>query len=1054
MKARQVTYRLIIFLICLVIFPKPPISGQLDKPVVSKELIFEERDGVAAVEAEFFYKQSKSHKRRWYRTSKSEWAKPGRDADGPHCKGAGNNAYIEVLPDTRVTHADQLIKGENFTNAGGEIAVLHYKVHINTPGRYYVWVRAYSSGSEDNGLHVGLNGNWPKSGLRLQWCKGKKTWRWESMQRTKEAHCGVPDQIYLDIDSAGVHDIQFSMREDGFEFDKFILTRNIDFSRPEGYGPDVIVKSGKLPQAFLVVEQDPILEKTFMDVAETAIKGTVMLKAVAFPLDNTDFYIDRKKWLGIHPEKHKEATVSRKFEGKDGVYDAILIAVGENDGKSEYKVSVNSTEVGHFVVPLSEASFEEGVKYCELWENIDVKRGDLISVWAKVGTDGKEYSRGRWSAIVFVPVSKGKELLEALKGLNIKENVGQNAKPVKKKPNPKPPKLKFTDKNIRKPNGSGNVEISGQLKQWHKVTLTLDGPFAHELDNKPNPFLDYNMSVVFAHESGEPVYTIPAYFSADGNAAESGADNGTKWRAHLSPDKTGKWNYTINFMAGPRAAVSQNANTSKLAPYDGVSGSFSIDASDKTGKDFRAKGRLEYVGKHYLQFQGSKEYFLKAGSDAPETFLAYHGFDATYTVKPNVPIKKFDTHIKDWKKSDPTWRDGKGKGIIGALNYLEGKGLNAFSFLTYNAGGDGDNVWPFVDRNQTLQYDCSKLDQWGIVFDHAQKLGLYCHFKTQETENDDLFFGRHQKPRKVSTALDDGTCGPERLLYYRELIARYAYLLALNWNLGEENTQSPELKREMASFFAKNCPYKHNIVIHTYPELQNEDYFPLLGNQSELTGVSLQNRWHDTHLSTLNWVTYSGYTLKPWVVANDEQGPAGSGVPPDPGYNGYDMSTTAHTLHDIRKQTLWGNLMAGGAGVEYYFGYKLPENDLLCEDFRSRDKSWDFCKIALDFFANHKIPFWEMKNENHLVGNKYNTKEKYCFAKAGELYLVYLGYTKTSTLDLTKVEGDFSVMWFNPIEGGKLKSGKVKKVSAGQKVELGLPPSKQEQDWLVVVKKL
>ena len=38
----------------------------------------------------------------------------------------------------------------------------------------------------------------------------------------------------------------------------------------------------------------------------------------------------------------------------------------------------------------------------------------------------------------------------------------------------------------------------------------------------------------------------------------------------------------------------------------------------------------------------------------------------------------------------------RGKGLIGALNYLAEKGLNAFSFLTYNAGGDGDQVWPFV----------------------------------------------------------------------------------------------------------------------------------------------------------------------------------------------------------------------------------------------------------------------------------------------------------------------------------------------------------------------
>ena len=30
--------------------------------------------------------------------------------------------------------------------------------------------------------------------------------------------------------------------------------------------------------------------------------------------------------------------------------------------------------------------------------------------------------------------------------------------------------------------------------------------------------------------------------------------------------------------------------------------------------------------------------------------------------------------------------------MIGALNFLSDKGVNAFSFLTYNAGGDGDNV--------------------------------------------------------------------------------------------------------------------------------------------------------------------------------------------------------------------------------------------------------------------------------------------------------------------------------------------------------------------------
>ena len=54
-----------------------------------------------------------------------------------------------------------------------------------------------------------------------------------------------------------------------------------------------------------------------------------------------------------------------------------------------------------------------------------------------------------------------------------------------------------------------------------------------------------------------------------------------------------------------------------------------------------------------------------------------------------------------------------------------------------------------------------------------------------------------------------------------------------------------------------------------------------------------------------------------------------------------DVKSQGYTAHDIRKYTLWGTLMAGGVGVEYCFGYALPRNDLVCEDLRSRDKSWD-----------------------------------------------------------------------------------------------------------------
>src|SRR5690606_5112799 len=132
-------------------------------------------------------------------------------------------------PDTRTTHDDELIHGRNFTNEPGTMAVLAYDVEITTPGRYYVWVRAYSTGTEDNGIHVGLDGDWPESGRRMQRCEGKNAWTWASKQRTEQEHCGVPGLIYLDIDKAGKHTVTFSMREDGFEMDAWELALDPDY---------------------------------------------------------------------------------------------------------------------------------------------------------------------------------------------------------------------------------------------------------------------------------------------------------------------------------------------------------------------------------------------------------------------------------------------------------------------------------------------------------------------------------------------------------------------------------------------------------------------------------------------------------------------------------------------------------------------------------------------------------------------------------------------------------------------------------------------------------
>ena len=97
-----------------------------------------------------------------------------------------------------------------------------------------------------------------------------------------------------------------------------------------------------------------------------------------------------------------------------------------------------------------------------------------------------------------------------------------------------------------------DVAISGELRQWHKVTLTLTGPQADEPSTAPNPFMDYRMTVTFAHESGTPTYRVPGYFAGDGDAANSSATSGNKWRAHLAPDKTGQMDVSDLVRVGQR----------------------------------------------------------------------------------------------------------------------------------------------------------------------------------------------------------------------------------------------------------------------------------------------------------------------------------------------------------------------------------------------------------------------------------------------------------------------------------------------------------------------
>jgi len=564
--------------------------------------------------------------------------------------------------------------------------------------------------------------------------------------------------------------------------------------------------------------------------------------------------------------------------------------------------------------------------------------------------------------------------------------------------------------------------VSGELKKWHRVTITFDGPQTSETAN-PNPFMDYRLNVTFTHQGSGKSKVVPGYFAADGDAANTSSDSGNKWRVHFAPDAVGQWKYKVSFRKGSNVAVAEAKNSGRSAGFmDGRTGSVRIGPTDKTGRDFRGKGLLQYVGKHHLRFAETGEYFLKCGADAPENFLAYKDFDGDFKTdgqKDNF-IKDWGPHIKDWKPGDPTWQSGKGKGIIGAINYLASKGMNVFSFLTMNIEGDDRNVFPYTTYKERVRLDVSRLAQWEIVFEHGTKLGMYLHFKTLETENELL--------------LDKGDLGPERKLYYRELIARFGHHLALNWNLGEEiNNATTAQKKAWANYFWTHDPYQHHIVIHN-----GANHYDLLGPGSKITGFSLQTNKPDfsrVHSQTKNYIDRSVAAGKPWVVACDEPGDASHGLITD---------AEDPTRDNARKNGLWGNIMAGGAGVEWYFGYKHPHSDLTCQDYRTREKVWTQCRYALEFFKKHEIPFWDMKCEDEMTENT----EDYVLCNPGSVYLVYL--KRGGEVEINVSRGSYNYGWFNPRTGDGMESllhtGSVK---AGRKVEVAAP---DKNDWLLVIR--
>lgn len=581
----------------------------------------------------------------------------------------------------------------------------------------------------------------------------------------------------------------------------------------------------------------------------------------------------------------------------------------------------------------------------------------------------------------------------------------------------------FVDAVIAEPPPPG-AAISGELKKWHEVTLTFDGPVATE-GAAVNPFLDYRLDVTFT--KGSASITVPGYYAADGDAAESGGVLGEKWRAHFVPSDVGEWTYVASFRSGPDVAIDANSSAGAPVSFDGATGKFSVTANDKSAADLRSHGLLEYTGDRYLRFAESGDVFLKGGTNSPENLLAFDGFDAT------TPTHRYAPHVADWNPGDPEWGAGRGRGIIGALSYLAGEGVNSISFLVMNLQGDGSDVWPWTDSGERYRFDCSKLDQWEIVFDHAQALGMHLHVILQEGENAGL--------------LDAGFLGMQRKLLHRELVARFSHHLALTWGIGEELSSPTANSMAFADHLRGLDPWDHPISVHHAQNADEATFNGLLAHPSIEVASLNAAKVQLVGAEVDQWVETSDQSGHAWVVTADEFGAQTQGVLPD----------AVDPTHDLpRGEALWPSLLAGGSGVEWYFGYAHAHNDLNCEDFRSRATMWEQTAHALEFWRT-KVPFEDLvvANERVSVPNHEDGRCSVAFGAANqvETFVVQLPTGGAPQLDFGTDPGVFTISWFDPRNGGPLQTGSLTDVIGPGLRSLGTPPSAPNDDWIILVER-
>lgn len=284
-------------------------------------------------------------------------------------------------------------------------------------------------------------------------------------------------------------------------------------------------------------------------------------------------------------------------------------------------------------------------------------------------------------------------------------------------------------------------------------------------------------------------------------------------------------------------------------------------------------------------------------------------------------------------------------------------------------------MWPWLgdttkeaqaNAAQNARFDITKLEAWRELFEHMQTRGVVPYLILED---------------------DSAWKGYDHNRYHREMIARFGYLPAVVFNLGEEHNENYSLRAglSLAKQFKALDPYNHPLGIHNINRA-NADYID--SPHLDLTAIQTGRPGRP---SSVKFATEHSRIAVDWIKQCAARGRRVLMVNFDEG----------RPEHDRR--AWWSAYMGGGVWEAHVLGpYDRPHS--------AWEATWKELGGARAFMES--LPFWEMEPHNEIV----TEGTAFCLAKPGEVYALYL--PAGGDIDIALQESEtYECEWWTPDNG-------------------------------------